>query len=169
MFSKKIIVVYFLFSQHYSKTSKKEKASYFIGEIPNQEDPGPEFSNELIWPPFNPLGAYKGFLIFLFFSLFSSLFPSLFSLTSHLKKKGKLKDGIPHGEGELMCFNGNKYIGDWKLGRRDGQGKMFWSCGNIFTGQFKVCFVVVFFCCCCFFFYFSLSLFSHFLFLSSLG
>jgi hypothetical protein len=33
--------------------------------------------------------------------------------------------------------NGNKYVGEWKDGERNGQGTFIWSSGNKFVGEWK--------------------------------
>jgi len=34
------------------------------------------------------------------------------------------------GQGVLTLANGNKYIGDWKYGKKSGKGVFTWSNGN---------------------------------------
>ena len=76
------------------------------------------------------------------------------------KYRGQLKDGIPHGLGEMKwqdctMYNGNwvegriygygtmtwpsgkKYEGDWKDGVMTGRGKMYYPNGNIYEGEFE--------------------------------
>ena len=76
------------------------------------------------------------------------------------KYRGQLKDGIPHGLGEMKwqdctLYNGNwaegricghgtmtwpsgkKYEGEWKDGVMVGRGKMYYPNGNIYEGEFE--------------------------------
>ncbi|MBE6708898.1 MAG: hypothetical protein E7578_06625 [Ruminococcaceae bacterium] len=49
---------------------------------------------------------------------------------------GRLKDGVPHGEGTLVYTNGNVYAGEFVDGVRHGSGVMTWSDGSVYTGSF---------------------------------
>jgi hypothetical protein len=37
----------------------------------------------------------------------------------------------------LIFPNGDKYVGEWKDGERNGQGTFTWSIGNKFVGEWK--------------------------------
>ena len=62
---------------------------------------------------------------------------------------GNYKDGRPNGYGELsyknslLCltpgveFEVGQYRGEFRLGKREGQGKMVWADGSSFTGTWK--------------------------------
>ncbi len=43
--------------------------------------------------------------------------------------KGDIKNGVPHGQGNLTFDDGAKYIGEWKNGKRDGKGIFYSSSG----------------------------------------
>ena len=49
--------------------------------------------------------------------------------------KGGLKDGLPHGCGELSTRQGSVYYGDFKRGLKDGYGNMKFAGGNIQNGR----------------------------------
>lgn len=38
--------------------------------------------------------------------------------------KGKFKEGLPNGQGTYTWSNGNQYTGDWKAGKRSGEGQL---------------------------------------------
>ena len=42
-----------------------------------------------------------------------------------------------NGKGTMEYFNGNKYVGDWKDGKKNGMGTEFYDQGCKYTGQFK--------------------------------
>jgi hypothetical protein len=44
-------------------------------------------------------------------------------LLGGLKYNGKLVNGAPHGMGKLTWPNGDVYDGNFKFGKRNGQGK----------------------------------------------
>ena len=44
---------------------------------------------------------------------------------------------IPHGQGEMIFPNGNKYKGNFKFGQPFGFGEMFMSNNEKFVGNFK--------------------------------
>ena len=44
-------------------------------------------------------------------------------LEGGLKYKGKMNSGLPHGYGRLEWPNGDTYEGNFKFGKRNGQGK----------------------------------------------
>ena len=49
------------------------------------------------------------------------------------------KDGIPHGQGELIAtFGGGGYVGEWKNGVYHGQGKKTWHTGDVYEGEWKL-------------------------------
>ena len=64
------------------------------------KEPSPNFTLKQPWPPFNPLGEYKGTYL---------SFGFLFYIDA---SEGDLRDGIPHGVGELYFPNGRKYLGE---------------------------------------------------------
>lgn len=39
--------------------------------------------------------------------------------------KGKFKQGYPSGKGTYVWANGDKYTGDWKEGKRNGEGSLY--------------------------------------------
>ena len=41
---------------------------------------------------------------------------------THPKYTSYVKDGKPNGLGFLICPHGWKYVGEWKNGKRNGQG-----------------------------------------------
>lgn len=41
--------------------------------------------------------------------------------------KGKFKNGFPHGQGVYTWKNGDIYDGNWKEGKRDGKGEMYYK------------------------------------------
>ena len=42
---------------------------------------------------------------------------------------GRNEEGERHGQGEAMHKNGDKYVGEYKIGRRDGPGKYIFKNG----------------------------------------
>ena len=48
-------------------------------------------------------------------------------------------EGCPHGEGVKVYSSGDKYIGSFKFGKREGFGKIQSPLhnGNVYEGQFK--------------------------------
>ena len=55
--------------------------------------------------------------------------------------KGEWKDGKKHGQGKFTYGKGkgkgDEYVGEFKSGYRNGQGKYFWSNGDKYEGEFK--------------------------------
>ena len=51
--------------------------------------------------------------------------------------EGEWKDGKKHGQGILNWSNGNKYEGEWKSGKKHGQGTYTWTNGDRYVGEFK--------------------------------
>lgn len=48
------------------------------------------------------------------------------------------EEGLPHGQGVLMQANGDIYEGRWEHGKRQGQGRQFYSLsGDSFEGQWQ--------------------------------
>ena len=50
---------------------------------------------------------------------------------------GTVKNGLPHGQGQLCYSHGGKYIGSWKDGKRNGLGTYTYSDGRVSTGNYK--------------------------------
>ena len=50
---------------------------------------------------------------------------------------GTVKNGLPHGQGQICYSHGGKYIGSWKDGKRDGLGTYTYSDGRVSTGNYK--------------------------------
>ena len=49
---------------------------------------------------------------------------------------GQLKNGdMPHGEGEWSNLKGEKYVGEWKDGKKHGYGTYIWADGREYTGD----------------------------------
>ncbi len=51
------------------------------------------------------------------------------------KYAGQLKDGIPHGQGQLMLPDGTRYEGEWKEGKPHGKGTVFYAGGGVYKGE----------------------------------
>ena len=49
---------------------------------------------------------------------------------------GGFKEGIRNGEGKYFYANGNKYIGQWTDGKRNGKGEFIFPNGNKYIGDF---------------------------------
>ncbi len=55
-------------------------------------------------------------------------------------KSGTFYEGKLHGYGICWFKNGNRYEGEWKHGKQDGNGKMFWTdekVGDYYEGEWK--------------------------------
>ena len=53
------------------------------------------------------------------------------------KYVGEYKDGLRNGQGTYTAANGNKYVGEYKDGKRNGQGTYTYANGNKYVGEFK--------------------------------
>ena len=63
--------------------------------------------------------------------------PLLFSCGESLDKEltsEMLEDGYT-GQGTYTWANGEKYVGEWKDGKRNGQGTYTYASGNKYVGQ----------------------------------
>ena len=50
---------------------------------------------------------------------------------------GEWKDGKKHGQGILICYDGAMYEGEWKEGKPNGQGTETRSNGKKYEGEWK--------------------------------
>ena len=50
---------------------------------------------------------------------------------------GTVKNGLPHGQGQLCYSHGGKYIGSWKDGEKVGLGKYTYTDGRVSIGNYK--------------------------------
>ena len=50
---------------------------------------------------------------------------------------GTVKNGLPHGQGQLCYSHGGKYIGSWKDGKKDGLGTYTYTDGRVSIGNYK--------------------------------
>ena len=48
---------------------------------------------------------------------------------------GCIEGHCQNGTGTYLWLNGNKYVGEWKDGKRSGQGAYYWADGREYTGQ----------------------------------
>ena len=53
------------------------------------------------------------------------------------KFAGEWKDGKRHGQGTTVTADGSKYVGEWKDGQTNGQGNITFPDGSKFVGEFK--------------------------------
>ena len=53
------------------------------------------------------------------------------------KYEGEYKDGKRHGQGTYTFPDGKKYVGGWKDSKYHGQGTLTSSDGKYFVGEFK--------------------------------
>lgn len=53
------------------------------------------------------------------------------------KYEGEWKDGKKEGVGRMWWNNGDRYLGDWKNDTKDGSGYMMWENGDIYEGSWK--------------------------------
>ena len=53
------------------------------------------------------------------------------------KYVGEYKDGKKHGQGTFTFANGDKYVGEYKDGKRDGQGTSTYANGDTCSGLFE--------------------------------
>lgn len=56
---------------------------------------------------------------------------------SGARYEGNFRDGKIQGEGILYFSDGNKYIGNWVNQYREGKGKMIFTSGDVYRGEFK--------------------------------
>ena len=49
---------------------------------------------------------------------------------------GELRDGEPHGHGEMVMNNGDRYEGEFRNGLFEGRGEYVWADGNRYEGEF---------------------------------
>ena len=50
---------------------------------------------------------------------------------------GEYKDGKRHGQGTYTYPTGDKYVGEWKDGKKHGQGALTYVSGNKYVGEYK--------------------------------
>ena len=50
---------------------------------------------------------------------------------------GDWKNGKRHGEGIYTKADGTEYVGEWREGRRDGWGCLFHPCGEMYEGEWR--------------------------------
>ena len=62
---------------------------------------------------------------------------STFTLPDRQKYEGEWKDGKRHGQGTFTFPDGRKYVGEWKDGKRDGQGTHTLTDGRKFVREWK--------------------------------
>ena len=61
----------------------------------------------------------------------TSIFKRIFwKFLSDGKYIGEIKNGLPHGQGELFYVHGGKYDGGWNYGERNGVGSYTYSDGR---------------------------------------
>ena len=53
-----------------------------------------------------------------------------FTFASGNKYVGEYKDNKRNGQGTYTFASGGKYVGEWKDGKRNGQGKLTYASGN---------------------------------------
>ncbi len=53
------------------------------------------------------------------------------------KYVGEHKDGKWNGQGTFTYSGGSKYVGEWKEGKRNGQGTESWNDGSKYVGEYK--------------------------------
>jgi hypothetical protein len=53
------------------------------------------------------------------------------------KYVGEYKDGKQNGQGTKTYASGDKYVGEYKGGKRSGQGTYTWTNGNKYVGEYK--------------------------------
>ncbi|MBO5584337.1 MAG: OmpA family protein [Prevotella sp.] len=49
---------------------------------------------------------------------------------------GRMKWGLPNGNGTYTWANGDKYEGQFVYGKKQGQGRMMWANGEVYNGDF---------------------------------
>ena len=57
--------------------------------------------------------------------------------TKYGEYMGTVKNGLPHGQGQLCYSHGGKYIGSWKDGKKDGLGTYTYTDGKVSIGNYK--------------------------------
>jgi len=53
------------------------------------------------------------------------------------KYVGEFKDGKKHGQGTWTSTDGEKYSGEWKDGKKYDQGTFYYTDGSVYVGEFK--------------------------------
>ena len=53
------------------------------------------------------------------------------------KYVGEYKDNRENGQGTFTGTNGDKYVGEWKDGKRNGQGTLTFARGEKYVGEFN--------------------------------
>jgi hypothetical protein len=58
-------------------------------------------------------------------------------LGGSLRYSGDRIDGVIHGKGKMIYFNGDQYYGDWEDNMHHGNGRMVFADGDVYEGQWK--------------------------------
>jgi len=53
------------------------------------------------------------------------------------KYMGEWKDGKRHGQGNMTYHDGSKFVGKWKDGKKHGQGTFIYYNGRKYVGEWK--------------------------------
>ena len=61
----------------------------------------------------------------------------IYTWPSGQKYVGEFKDGKKNGQGIFTWPNGQKYVGEFKDGKKNGPGTLIFSDGQKYVGEFK--------------------------------
>ena len=53
------------------------------------------------------------------------------------KYVGEFKAGVKNGQGTFTWANGDKYVGEWKDDKRNGRGTFTWANGDKYVGEWE--------------------------------
>jgi len=53
------------------------------------------------------------------------------------KYDGEFRDGKRNGQGTFTWLNGGKYVGEYRDGKFNGQGTLTWPNGDKYVGEFR--------------------------------
>lgn len=68
---------------------------------------------------------------------YSGKFEGIYKYVNSDKYSGDWKDGKRHGQGKLKLANGYEYSGRWNDGTRHGQGVQYYLNGDLCSGEWK--------------------------------
>ena len=68
---------------------------------------------------------------------YSGEFEGIYKYVNSDEYSGEWKDGKRHGQGKLKWANGDEYSGGWNDGTRHGQGVQYYLNGDLYSGEWK--------------------------------